>query len=106
LKEILELENFQAVLNLSKNGENYRQIITDTISQLEKKIKGHQEEAESPLNEEDLGHESIEEERREDFIFKTNDDFFLGVNYAFKSLEMEIVKEGGRVNENGQIELP
>src|SRR5205085_12536411 len=47
-QEILDQtsEDYKKALNLSKNGANYRQIITDTISQLEEKIKGHSEAAE------------------------------------------------------------
>src|SRR5205085_10327491 len=100
-QEILDQtsEDYKKALNLSKNGENYRQIITDTISQLEEKIKGHSEEAEredeetfneestreeseaeveteSPLTEEDLGHESTAEVKRVDFTFKTDNGFF------------------------------
>ena len=63
LEEILKRENFQTVLNLSKNGENYLQIITDTINELNEKIKGHREETEteSSIGEEDLGHQNTAE---------------------------------------------
>jgi len=63
LEEILERENFQTVLNLSKNGENYRQIITDTINEFNEKIKGHREETETEnsIGEEDLGHQNTAE---------------------------------------------
>jgi len=67
-------------------------------------------ESESSLDEveEDLGHESIAEEGREDFTFKTANHIFFSAVHPDKSLAIEVAKakEEGESIKNGQIELP
>jgi len=95
VENIEDDEYVREILNLEKDGKNYSQIITDTISQLNEKIKGHQEETEteSPLGEEDLSHESTADSERENLTFKTNNNLFFTPNFANYCLEIKVAKE-------------